>query len=339
MRRLMAVILLAGLVSACSSGGDSSAPASSSSTTSSTTTPRCTGTTEAGLERIDLTVDGKARNALVHLPAGWDGTTPVPVVLSFHGLGSTASQQRTNDGFVARSDSDKFIVVHPEAGGELGKLGSAWDLEGDSEIHFVTALLDDLERRACVDATRVYATGLSYGGAMTDLLACNLSDRIAAAAPVSAFLPNRKCTPSRPVPMISFHGVEDALLPYDGGGKSSQVPFEDWGKSWAKRDGCASRPTEKEYEPTVEEIDYSRCAAPVVLYRVHQNGHTWPGHPLGLDRQTMIDYFSGKSTGTPYPLMVSLGLTPEVFADTILLSNQDIDASDMILRFFARHQL
>ena len=76
-----------------------------------------------------------------------------------------------------------------------------------------------------------------------------------------------------------------------------------------------------------------------MLYRVHQNGHTWPGHPLGLDRATMIDYFSGKSTGTPFPLMVALNLTPEDFTDTITLANMDIDASDMILEFFAQHAL
>jgi polyhydroxybutyrate depolymerase len=336
MWRFVALLAFIGLLAACSSGGETAAPPSTSTTT---TTPRCTVTTQTDLQKIDLTVGGKARTALVHMPAGWDGKTAVPVVLSFHGLGSNAAQQRTNDGFVARSDTDTFIVVHPDAGQSLGELGAAWDLQGTSEVDFVTALLDDLESKACVDTKRVYATGLSYGGAMTDLLACAMSDRIAAAAPVSAYLPKRACKPSRPVPMISFHGVEDRLLPYDGGGKSSQIAFETWGADWAKRDGCKGKPNEKQYEPTVEELKYPGCRAPVDLYRVHQNGHTWPGHPLGLDRATMIDYFSGKTTGKPFPLMVTLGLTPEEFADTILLSNQDIDASAMILAFFKQHPL
>jgi polyhydroxybutyrate depolymerase len=331
---MLALVALACVLAACSSGDDTSAPSAST-----TTVPRCTVTSETDLSRIDLTVGGKARYALVHTPAEWDGTTPLPVVLSFHGLGSSAEQQRTNDGFVARSDTDDFIVVHPQAGGTLGALGAAWDLEGTGEVDYVNALLDDLEQRACVDPSRVYATGLSYGGAMTDLLACDLADRIAAAAPVSAFLPKRKCRPSRPVPMISFHGVEDQLLPYDGGGRSNQVPFETWGAEWAKRNGCEGRPTDKRYEATVEELDYSGCDEPVDLYRVHQNGHTWPGHPLGLPRDTLVDYFSGKITGQPFPLMVALNLTPEEFADTISLANQEIDASAMILSFFDEHTL
>ena len=92
-----------------------------------------------------------------------------------------------------------------------------------------------------------------------------------------------------------------------------------------------------QYKATVEQLAYSGCRAPVTLSRVHHNGHTWPGHPLGLDRQTLIDYFSGKTTGKKFPLMVALGLTPADFADTISLANMDIDASTMILSFFGNY--
>jgi poly(3-hydroxybutyrate) depolymerase len=224
--------------------------------------------------------------------------------------------------------------VYPQAGGEVGDFGAAWDLRGDSEVVFVNALLDRMEAVACIDTTRVFATGMSYGGAMTDLVACNLADRFAKAAPVSAYLPPRPCTPGRPVPMVSFHGVEDHLLPYDGGGNSQQRPFEAWGADWAKRNGCTGTPTVTQYVKTVEQMTYAGCKAPVILYRVHHNGHTWPGHPLALNRELLINFFSGKATGKPYPLMVTLGLKPAEFADTISLANGDIDASSMILAFF-----
>ena len=51
----------------------------------------------------------------------------------------------------------------------------------------------------------------------------------------------------------------------------------------------------------------------------------------------MVDFFSGKTTGKPYPLMTVLGLTPEQFADTITLANEDIDASATIWDFFSHH--
>jgi polyhydroxybutyrate depolymerase len=335
-RRLIVPLVLAGLLAACSSSGRSASPENTATTvpTVTTTIPRCTVKSQPELERIDLNVGGKARYALVHVPVHWNGKSALPVVLSFHGLGSNADQQRTLDRFVAHSDKDNFIVVYPQASGSLADLGAAWDLKGTSEVTFVKALLANLARRECVNPARVYATGLSYGGAVTDLMACDLSDEIAAAAPVSAYLPERPCTPARPIPIMSFHGVEDHLLPYKGGGPSLQRPFEQWGADWAKRYDCAPTPATTQYKPTVEQIKYSGCKAPLVLYRVHHNGHTWPGHPLGIDHQVLVNYFSGKTTGKPFALMVYLHLTPEEFADTISLANTQIDASSMILRFF-----
>lgn len=46
-------------------------------------------------------------------------------------------------------------------------------------------MLDALGREPCVDARRVYATGLSNGGVMAHRPGCELSDRIAAIAPVA----------------------------------------------------------------------------------------------------------------------------------------------------------
>ena len=137
--------------------------------------------------------------------------------------------------------------------------------------------------------------------------------------------------------MVSFHGVEDHLLPYTAAGARPDGRSRRGARSG--RSATAARDTDDAVQATVEQLSYSGCKAPVVLYRVHHNGHTWPGHPLGLDRQTLIDFFSGKGTGKPYPLMVLLGLTPEGFADTISLANPDIDASAMILAFFKQHVL
>ena len=134
-------------------------------------------------------------------------------------------------------------------------------------------------------------------------------------------------------------GLKAEILQWRSTCRRRQRDFEAWGKDWATRNGCTPPATESQYKPTVEELEYNDCDAEVVLYRVHRNGHTWPGHPLGLDRDAMVDYFSGKTTGTPYPLMVALDLTPEDFADTITLANTEIDASEMILAFFKEHSL
>src|SRR3954452_7382294 len=105
MSRLTPVVLLVALLAACSSSShSSSAPPPTSAPVTTTTVPACTITPPKKLERIDLTVGGKPRYALVHIPSHWDGKHAVPLVLSFHGLGASAANQKSTDGFVAHSD-------------------------------------------------------------------------------------------------------------------------------------------------------------------------------------------------------------------------------------------
>ena len=170
------VVVLTVTLAACSSSGKSASPENTATTVpavTTTTIPRCTVKSRPALERIDLNVGGKARYALVHVPAHWNGKTALPVLLSFHGLGSNADQQRSIDGFAARSDKDNFVVMWPQASGSLADLGAAWDLKGASELAYVQALLANLARRECINPARVYATGLSYGGAMTGIVGVN----------------------------------------------------------------------------------------------------------------------------------------------------------------------
>ena len=262
---------------------DAGSAATSAPATTTTTIPACTVTTDTTLTRVDLDVAGTPRDALVHLPAGWDGTTAVPLVLSFHGLGSNADQQMSNDKFSALADQNGFIVAYPNAGGELGNLGAAWKLQSDDDdAPFVNALLDTLEQKVCIDPARVYATGLSYGGAMTDLVACKLPDRIAAAAPVSAYIPDQPCTSTTAVPTMAFHGVEDLLLPYEGGGNSEQVPFEALG-----RDDCRTQRLRGRTHRDAVRADGRTD-------RVHQVRRT--GRPLSRPRQR--PYVAGPPTRT-----------------------------------------
>ena len=78
-------------------------------------------------------------------------------------------------------------------------------------------LLDQVEGELCIDRNRVYSTGLSWGGLMTTVLGCRLSDRIAAAAPVAGIAVLDPCDRTRPVPAVIFHGTDDEFLAYDGG--------------------------------------------------------------------------------------------------------------------------
>jgi polyhydroxybutyrate depolymerase len=193
------------------------------------------------------------------------------------------------------------------------------------DVQFIRDLLDQLPGMAAVDPERVYATGMSAGGAMSHRLACELADRIAAAGVVAGPMVDAPCAPSRPVPMIAFYGTADPLVNYEGGrvvhGPESEplrslmgdstpnavlMPAETWAAGWVGRNGCSPVPEPIPAQGDVSGQRYTGCedGADVVFYRIEGGGHTWPG-------------------GTPLSIV---GKT-----------SKDIDASETMWEFFKEH--
>jgi polyhydroxybutyrate depolymerase len=155
------------------------------------------------------------------------------------------------------------------------------------DVAFIRALIDKLESDYPVDPKRVFVTGISNGAMMSYRLACELSDKIAAIAPVEGAM-NVDCRPSQPVSAIVFHGTADRVVPFNGG----STPFQPAGRRtdgsvagavgfWVKEDACASSPARHE-TAEVDTTIYSGCkdGAGVALYAIQGGRHIWPGHPF-----------------------------------------------------------
>jgi len=146
-----------------------------------------------GIHTRALRVGDRERRYRVCVPRSYDGQKAVPVVLVFHGGGGDPDGMMKLCGMNAKAEQAGFIAVYPYGTGRFaGRLlsfnggeccGYAHDNSID-DVGFVRALLDDLAAAANVDADRIFATGLSNGGIMSHYLASELSDRIAAIAPV-----------------------------------------------------------------------------------------------------------------------------------------------------------
>ncbi len=243
----------------------------------------------------------------IHLPRRYNNMTPVAVVLAFHGFGGTAAGME-GSGFSTLADSQDFIAVYPQGLNEPGAGKPFWaeigpiDF-GDDDVLFVSNILDDLQKKFCVDAHRIYATGFSNGGGMTTLLACRFAGRIAAFAPISGndYAIPGGCHPGRPVPLINMHGSADPLLPYNGS-PSNQSP--DWTLSslpaylhaWAVRDGCTQGPTiflRQPGHPGVTGMRWTGCQGnvSVVHYRIDGGGHHWPPSIEGQPATEVLWHF------------------------------------------------
>ncbi|RJQ76741.1 poly(3-hydroxybutyrate) depolymerase [Pseudonocardiaceae bacterium YIM PH 21723] len=232
-------------------------------------------------ERFTLGSGGTEREYLLHVPDGYQRDKPSPVILAFHGAGGTDT---VLEAFSDLSTLDA-IVLYPQ--GLKGSEGTAWQgapyASSADDVRFVQDLLDRTETDLCVDTTRIFATGKSNGGGFTALLACRLADRIAAFAPVAgAYYPGttQGCESSPPVPMLEFHGTEDAVIHYEGGVRhGARYPaIGDWLTTWTEKDHCSAGKERRVAEDVVE-LEWSDCVAGAEVrhYRVEGGGHTWPG--------------------------------------------------------------
>ncbi|GAA2716327.1 alpha/beta hydrolase family esterase [Actinoplanes palleronii] len=230
---------------------------------------------------------GISRTYLLHLPAGYRPGRATPVVLSFHGRTRTSEYQRELTGM----DGLNAIVAYPQ--GTIGTDGApsfqgAPYSSGVDDVLFTSDLLTQLQRGLCVDPARIYVSGKSNGGGFAGLLSCRLAGRIAASAQVSgAFYPQGGvCEPSRPTPIIEFHGAADTTIPYGGNATKGLPPIADWLAGWAARNRCLAGPVTSTPVAGVTRSVWLRCAAAVEHYRIGDLGHTWPSTTPNPDSAT-----------------------------------------------------
>ncbi len=251
-----------------------------------------------------LEVDNRTRTYLVHVPPKYDSKNPTPVVLAFHGGGSNAEQMVRFCGLNETADRAGFIAVYPNGTGRLAKVltwnggnccGYAMQNKVD-DVAFTKALLDDLATVLKVDAKRVYATGMSNGAIMAYRLASELSERIAAIAPVSGPMGTEKCGPKRPVPVMHFHGTDDGFAPFKGGKGDKSVSGTEFYsvehsiRAWVEANGCKKEPATDELpdkakdgtKVTQKPYGSGKDGTEVVLVVIEGGGHTWPGREPGF---------------------------------------------------------
>jgi polyhydroxybutyrate depolymerase len=234
---------------------------------------------------------GQLRKYLLYVPASYDPNTPTPLVISIHGFVQWPAHQQKLTGWNLLADEHGFIVVYPQGTG-FPLRWKAQPIDDDPEamtreLQFFSDLIDFLSLEYNIDQLRIYANGMSNGGGMSHLLACEFSDRIAAIGGVAgAYLyPWDCCQPRQPVPVIAFHGTDDPIVPYNGGltnvpfHRYEFLPIEEWAVNWARKNGCANKPETVPAIGEVSGIRYTSCYgdAEVVLYTVEGGGHTWPG--------------------------------------------------------------
>lgn len=274
----------------------------------------------SGDRTITMSSGGITRFAYAHVPNGYDPTKGTMLVLNFHGFSNSALIQRTVSRMDKSSDLHGYIVVYPEGVATSWNAGdccgTAW-VDAVDDVKFARELIQKLESDYCIDPKRVFSTGYSNGGFLSYRLACEMSDTIAAIAPVAGQLgiPPTKCNPPRPVPLLEIHGTADPIVPYNGGTPIIGIDLGPVPKfrsvteslaAFTQKNGCLGQPKTIYQKGDATCSQWGLCQGDVVHCKIDQGGHTWPG-------------------GVPIPLV---GKT-----------STDLGATETIYEFFAAHPM
>jgi len=197
----------------------------------------------------DLTHDSQLRVYNVYAPAGYGGLSPVALVVDLHGASSTKEQQQAISGWGHKADALGILVAYPDGIGNTWNAGVCCGGNTEDDVGFIRAMVDAIELEGNVDASRIYVTGLSNGGAMSHRLACEAADIFAAAAPLAFPTPYddfaTECQPSAEIPLLLTMGLTDVVVPYEGGTFGGAVESFD---AWRQKNTCGSEPPEDRIE-------------------------------------------------------------------------------------------
>jgi polyhydroxybutyrate depolymerase len=247
------------------------------------------------------------------IPPSYTGRTPMPVVVDLHGYGESATVQAALSALGGYGATHGFITITPQVAGPV----PMWlTTLGSRDLAFIGGLLHTIDSTLCVDRNRIFVTGYSNGAMMTSSVACQFAGQVAAVAPVAGIEDPTGCHPSRPVPVVTFHGTADPFVSYTGGlgpaalklpaangsdenlgqelgpgaaaaTKGPSVPSLT--RTWAVRNGCAPRPSDR---VVATEVTLIRFSCPpgddVELYRITGGGHAWPGSVLSRSITSVI---------------------------------------------------
>jgi len=283
-------------------------------------------TPPAQLERRTIEVAGGRRGYLLCLPPG----TPTGIVLSLHGRGATARMQASFSRMDHLAAERGAVVLFPQGAVAIDRRGYTWDR--DVDVDYLARLILQTRSEYPAAPRRVCVAGMSAGAFMASVFAAARSDDVAVLGAVAG-LRAPIVTPSRPVPVVAFHGMMDRALPYRGGpgsplkervvrrqnlraGRPADWPgpirreaVPEAARAWARANGVDSALTERSVSPTLRGTFYGAgTPGEVTLWTFADAGHTWPGQPV-----------SG-------PLRVLLGH-----------SSPELDATEEIWRCFERH--
>ncbi|UWQ50361.1 polyhydroxybutyrate depolymerase [Leisingera caerulea] len=219
-------------------------------------------------------------------PEGWDGVSPLPVLLHFHGWARTGVHAQ-NSGRVGASAKRRGVLLVTPNGRR-----KTWDFwSADTEdAAFADRVLEDVAKRYPVDPERIYVSGYSYGSAMAWRYVCHSGNDVAALLAVAGTLRQSEDCPEAPREVRHVHGLKDRVMdfPYGPGGERT-YPVA----LWRARLGCGAARALGQWQAVewlkLERTVWAGCAQGQVVLDTHPGGHFIPHGWIGRQLDELLN--------------------------------------------------
>ena len=232
---------------------------------------------------INITFNGASRKYILRVPSDYDNTHAYRLVFAFAESGSSAQSVADRSYFtMATQDSKNTIFAAPDAANGAG----SWS---QTDVQLTDAILAQLEADLCIDKTRIFATGFSFGGAMSMALGCTRADVFRAVAYFSGADLTGSCSAPLTKP-IAFYASQASG---DAGSMSRTTPpaGEYWQAQFAAVNGCTAVPSSITFPASGQQhtcTNYQGCSAGhPTEYCVFNGPHGWepkdPGQSTSWD--------------------------------------------------------
>jgi polyhydroxybutyrate depolymerase len=292
---------------------------SAGSTSAATTTPsHPVLAPESGSYVFTLRFDGLTRDYRLHVPPAAAAGKPLPLVLNLHGATQNAQLEEITTDMDPNADMNGYLVAYPNGtriskvltpdpvaknaqyGWNAGQCCGLPVTKHVDDVGFLLKVIADIAARTPVDLRRVYMTGISNGGMMAYAMAAEASGHVAAISSVSGQVEIPMIHPTRAVPTMEFHSVNDPIALFDGTPNANpllRLSVMEGVRQWVKADGCGTKPHTGativglggsiSAGETATLVTYTHCRSgtEVALWRFTGSGHVWPGSTLNTGPQ------------------------------------------------------